>query len=525
MALNLIYDKWIGVKRSDGSTEKIAPWEVTSDIETNPIISMNTPRPDFNGSMIQFLIGLFQTSIAPKDNRTWRKYFLRPPKPDELKESLSSVSPFFDFDGDSSGLFMQDNNLNLELNKLRVDSLLMEMPGSNTLKNNADHFLKRDSVTKMCPSCCAMALFNLQLNAPSGGVGHRTSLRGGGPLTTLILGKNLWHHIWLNVVLEEEIAKLGDSDKSDVSDIFPWMGPTRTSEPKTGVTTTPLDVNPKQMYWGMPRRIKIDFEDRETGECDVCSEHCDSLISKYVTKNYGVNYEGNWAHTLSPHRENKSQLIPIHPRPGGITYRYWVGLIQSDSGGSSHPALVVNEFFKIQSDLDEIFQHSPRLWAFGFDFDNMKVRSWYESTMPLISVDESIKYEYERTVERLVRCAEVILYNTRSCIKNAIVPGTSSTTGLSHIESQFWYRTESEFYSFIDKIAKESKEDMSLIHESKLEWLKYLSKQSLLLFDEYTNPAQQSIVNPKKVAVARRKLKAYNSQKSKKVISALGLTT
>jgi hypothetical protein len=29
-------------------------------------------------------------------------------------------------------------------------------------------------------------LFSLQLNAPSGGKGYRTGLRGGGPLTTLI---------------------------------------------------------------------------------------------------------------------------------------------------------------------------------------------------------------------------------------------------------------------------------------------------------------------------------------------------
>lgn len=408
MTFNLIYDKWIGVKRADGTAEKIAPWEITTNIETNPIVSINTPRPDFNGSMMQFLIGLVQTTISPKDDRTWRKHFLRPPTPEQLKESFSSVSSAFNFDENGSGLFMQDYELNIDSKKSRVDSLLMEMPGDNTLKNNADHFLKRDSVTKMCPTCCAMALFNLQLNAPSGGAGHRTSLRGGGPLTTLILGENLWHHVWLNIVVEDNFTQLGDVSHTDLSDIFPWMGPTRTSEPRTGVITTPMDVSPKQMYWGMPRRIKIDFEQREDGECDICSESCDSLITKYITKNYGVNYEGNWAHTLSPHREEKSQLLPRHPQPGGITYRYWVGLVQHDSSDSYHPALVVDEFFKRPRNLSEVFQHSPRLWAFGFDFDNMKVRSWYESTMPLITVNENIRKKYEITVERLVTCAEVI---------------------------------------------------------------------------------------------------------------------
>ncbi|MDK2892831.1 MAG: system Cascade subunit CasA [Methanohalophilus sp.] len=327
MVFNLIHEKWIWVNRQDGKREKIAPWEITDKLDSNPVISLAAPRPDFNGSLIQFLIGLVQTTMSPKNEREWRKHFINPPTTDDLQETFDNVSNAFNLDGENER-FMQDYD-SFEGVENRVDLLLMEMPGEKTIKDNTDHFIKRDTVSQMCFSCCATALFNLQLNAPTGGQGHRTSLRGGGPLTTLVLGNNLWQTIWLNVISEDNFERLGNIDKNAISDIYPWMGPTRTSE-KKGMDTTPMDVNPKQMYWGMPRRISIDFYDLKEGFCDVCGCETDRLVSRYVTKNHGINYEGGWCHVLSPYRETKDSIISLHPRPGGITYRHWLGLIQND---------------------------------------------------------------------------------------------------------------------------------------------------------------------------------------------------
>ncbi|MGG2362666.1 type I-E CRISPR-associated protein Cse1/CasA, partial [Salmonella enterica] len=81
--------------------------------------------------------------------------------------------------------------------------LLIESPGANTLKKNLDHFVRRGRVEVLAPAAAAMALFTLQTFAPSGGAGHRTSLRGGGPLTTLVrpgtvagLSDALWPLLW-----------------------------------------------------------------------------------------------------------------------------------------------------------------------------------------------------------------------------------------------------------------------------------------------------------------------------------------
>lgn len=524
----MINEKWIWVNRRDGKKEKISPWEITDQLDSNPIISLAAPRPDFNGSLIQFLIGLVQTTMSPRNERDWRKYFINPPKMDELHAVFGEVSDVFNLDGNNER-FMQNYEY-FEGVENRVDALLMEMPGEKTLKDNTDHFVKRDYISRMCVPCCATALFNLQLNAPSGGQGHRTSLRGGGPLTTLVLGNNLWQTIWLNVITEENFERLGDINKGSKCDIFPWMGPTRTSE-KKGMETTPMDVNPKQMYWGMPRRIRLDFENLSEGFCDICGCNSDRIVSNYFTKNYGVNYEGVWCHVLSPHRETKDSLIPLHPGPGGISYRHWLGLILNDSENGYHPSLSLEKFVVKQPDLiklDNVFQRSPQMWAFGYDFDNMKVRCWYESTMPLFNVPQNIRPTFEFIVSQLVKTAEIIGNNTYDCIKHALFSENRLKDKKKYLSFDNWidFRlsqdTESEFYNTLNEIISEL-EHNSEVFDLKIQWVRTLSKVSERLFDEYSQSMQLSVVDPEKVAIARRDLRRYNSEGGKKIRETLGL--
>jgi CRISPR system Cascade subunit CasA len=43
-----------------------------------------------------------------------------------------------------------------------------------------------------------------------------------------------------------------------------------------------------------------------------------------------------------------------------------------------------------------------RLWAFGYDMDNMKARCWYEAQMPLYEIEESLRQEFGVTVSHMV---------------------------------------------------------------------------------------------------------------------------
>ena len=70
--MNLIEDPWIPARRRSGVAGRIAPWELTEGFDTDPWVEVAAPRPDFDGALVQFLIGLLQTCLAPADPHTWR---------------------------------------------------------------------------------------------------------------------------------------------------------------------------------------------------------------------------------------------------------------------------------------------------------------------------------------------------------------------------------------------------------------------------------------------------------------------
>ena len=105
--MNLIHDAWIPIRRKNGEETRIAPWEVTTRYSDDPIVALAAPRPDFNGALIQFLIGLLQTTCAPDSPRTWREWLRNPPSPEELHVKFEPVAYAFELDGDGPR-FMQD---------------------------------------------------------------------------------------------------------------------------------------------------------------------------------------------------------------------------------------------------------------------------------------------------------------------------------------------------------------------------------------------------------------------------------
>lgn len=518
--VNLIDDPWIPVVRRDGTQEVIAPWEITGG--TAPVLRLDAPRPDFNGALIQFLIGLAQTALPPGDNRDWRRKFKTPPPPDELKNAFSPYAHAFNFDGEGAR-FMQDYDLN-EGVESSVDRLLMEMPGEQTLKLNTDHFLKRGTVGRICRRCCAMALFTLQTNAPSGGRGHRTSLRGGGPLTTLVTGTTLWETVWLNVLPRDQFEILGNADRTADLDLFPWMGPTRTST--RNEVTAPIDVHPAQIFFSMPRRIRLDLDHSESGTCDICGCTSDRLVSRYLTKDGGVNYKGAWKHPLTPYYQpkNAKEPLPRHGQADGISYRNWLGLVQNDPESLTQPALAVQVFRnQRQRHLTGHLGYSAPLWAFGYRTDNMKVVCWNESTMPLIHVGEEAREQYEGVVTALIRTADLVAGSTRNCIRKALFGDRKDAGGnIPEVDSRFWQDTESEFYAVLEALreAMERGEDTTAL---KLRWLSSLSREGMKLFEAYSQADLISVADPRRIALSRRMLRNYTSQRNKKIRDALDL--
>ncbi|MEW6593572.1 MAG: type I-E CRISPR-associated protein Cse1/CasA [Thermodesulfobacteriota bacterium] len=526
MKFNLIDEQWIPAKRRDGSTGKIAPHEVTKDFADNPIISLDAPRPDFNGALIQFLIGLMQTVAASKNGAEWRKKLAEPPAPDELKERFSTIRHAFELGGDGPR-FMQDFE-DIPSDDGVIDGILIETPGQNALVNNTDDFIKRNLIGGICPACCATALFAFQTNSPSGGPGYMTSLRGGGPLTTLVLGdgqhNTLWQLVWLNVLEESKfMASCGNPGLTEDRLVFPWLGLTKNGKRKKGEIfygedTQPEHAHPATMFWAMPRRIKLNCTSLVSGTCGVCGCDSDSLIMSYKEIPGGASYTG-WLHPLSPYYEKTTKgvtsVLPVHAQPGGISYRHWLGLVIQDGNEKKMPARIVHEFYERWKSGWQF-----RLWAFGYDMDNMKARCWYESTMPLLCIDDRIRGEYERIIGGLIRAASEIASNTRTALKKAWFKRPGDAKGdTSFVDSSFWQNTEADFYKTIEALnILESEGDTQKINN---QWLSDLCKQSSHLFDRYAWDGPIEDADPKRVVIARKELEQFN--RGKKIKELLGI--
>jgi len=502
--MNLITDSWIPVIRKDGTSDTILPRQI-AEVE-NPVIEIDAPRPDFQGALYQFLIGLLQTCFAPEDEDTWEKYWKKSPEPNELNGSFGKVEDAFELDNPDGPAFMQDYDLQ-DGEPKKIAALLIEGPGGKTLKDNLDHFVKRDQISYLCSACTATALFTLQTNAPSGGSGNRVGLRGGGPLTTLIMSVttevSLWKKLWLNVLNQEEIA----GTESMESSVMPWLAATRLSE--NGAITTPNDVNALQMYWGMPRRIKL-VKNEESGKCDLCGKQVASLYKNYRTKKHGINYDGPWVHPLTPYRfDPKKKNIPLSLKgqKGGLGYRHWLGLALQDAEMGDKAATIV-QVFNDERGRSLFNGHSASLWCFGYDMDNMKARCWYDSRFPIFSLNDKQRLNLIDWAGELIRAAREVVKILRNEIKSAWFRRPGDAKGdMRIIDKQFWEKTEPDFYQLLYKLAKLPVETRMAPSEIYLSWFQILEKSVFEIFEKATLESTPEDLDLKRIISAQQTLK------------------
>ena len=507
--MNLLHEPWLPVRRRDGTREWIAP-DRLSDPDN---VGFDADRSDFNGALAQFAIGLLQTTTLMDSPIAWKQLFANPPDAATLNNWFAPVTAAFEFDGDGAR-FMQDFSLKPDEGTVNeISALLIESSGENALKNNTDHFIKRRHVAAICPHCAAIALLTLQINAPSGGAGHRTGLRGGGPLTTLIISqpqRSLWHDLWLNVRERSLfLAQCGDATKGAPHFSFPWLA-ANTAIQKDAGETAPIQVHPAHVFWAMPRRIRLDFDAVYTGECEICRQTSERLVRQYVTKNYGLNYKGAWDHPLSPYYETKEGWLPLHPQPGGLGYRHWLAWVlgmHSDKK-KQRRARVVD--YILDRQLKQI-GGELRLWAFGYDMDNMKARCWYESTLPLFGLADcgpDAQRRVESEVGLWLAGAEMAAFYLRIAVKDAWF-NVEARGDFSAIDASFWSGTEPDFYrqlkSLIEIIRENRELDAVSVRDA---WQRLLIKAAIDLFDDgIVGAGQVERQNPHRIAKAFQQLR------------------
>jgi CRISPR system Cascade subunit CasA len=530
---------WIPFQRQkSGAVEWGPPSLLTDRIDEDPIVAIAALRPDFAGAVEELLIGMLSVVFAVEDAMTWRTLWMAPPSRAVLQEKLDTISAAFNLDGPGPR-FMQDVSPSdfAGTEPIPIEQILIEAPGVQTVKLNKDLFIKRDRVERMGLPAAAMALTTLQTYAPSGGQGHRTSLRGGGPLTTLIdprvLGAGaqdaiqpLWQKLWANVSTVAEWRQLPGSRLTSLSDVFPWMAPTRTSD-GSGITraTTADDAHPAQAYFGMPRRIRLDFAG--PGRCDITGMECEQTVTTFHMRNYGVQYSG-WEHPLSPYYRTKEAepWLPVHGQASGLSWRDWISLalIQPD-GADRKPARAVSRF--VQQLAPEIHLSEVQLHAFGYDMDNMKARGWIESKRPVFATsDPQQRRLIVDTAKHLSDGTDLAARELISAGKAALFNRTEDARGdLSQYRSRVWDETESTFFASLRQLLTQSvgDEDIERITRN---FLAVLTEVVLDVFDRWCPIAGLASERLSRLVQARFTLVSALSGKSKggaALYQALGL--
>jgi len=484
--MNLVQSPWLPFRLQDG-TEQVLP--MTAICDPN-VVDFSLPRADFQGAAYQFAIGLLQTVFSPQDKYDWHEFYEQAPDDAVLQKAFNTAAHAFNVTGEG-GLFMQDFDSLDSVKPTTVAGLLIEAPGANGLKLNTDHFIKRGIGEVLSLEMAIIALFTLQTNAPAGGSGHRTGLRGGGPLTSLVLpqraGATLWQKLWLNVINKDEWRYEEPDLHSEL--VFPWLAATKTSE-KKGSDIYASNVHPLHMYWAMPRRIRLEINNSEA-VCQITGQRVAQTVSMYRTQNYGGNYSGTWSHPLTPYKWNPKKTEEEHlsakGQPGGVTYKIWDVLSLTSKENGQQCAQTVSHFYSLCEGFSDFHSEVPRLWVFGYDMDNMKARGWYSVSLPLFSVSPEQQEDVLLKVKELQKLAADSLWQCRTQIKTAWFDKPGDAKGdMSFIELAFWQRTESAFYNAVQNLITNSAEyDSYLTAQQAKIWLKALRNTATDLFDEY----------------------------------------
>lgn len=509
--MDLTQEKWLPVIFSSGEKARIS----LSGLLDDSIQDVAWPRPDLQGAAWQMLIGILQCCVAPEDEDDWEEIWHEGIDADAWSQGLASLSPALQF-GEQKPSFLQSFEP-LDSDSGAISGLLIDAPGGNTLKLNKDHFVKRGGVEQICPHCALMALFTVQTNSPAGGAGYRVGMRGGGPLTTLVVAQQedelpLWKKLWLNVLPQDCTPK-----PEQYPVIFPWLAPTKTSE-KAGNLVTPENAHPLQAYWGMPRRIELDFSHTRSGSCDLCGEYHAQLLLEMRSKNYGVQYDG-WLHPLSPYRQAlkdpSAPWLSLKGQPGRLAYKDWLGLLLygEDKYNKMQPAKVVRAARRLVP---------LGLWCFAWDMDNAKARCWYQHRIPLFSV--SHPESFVAVLQQVLSLASDSLSLLRNALKSARFENPrEAKIDFSMVDIAFWQETELAFRALLEALSREPRTTCADTRQALRRWENALHHYLLNVFDrdELTDPDCPDDILLRQLAARRMLDGVYRKQKSRKDLLAL----
>lgn len=495
---NMLTDPVFPVVGRSGARRWVCFVDLLAETEDYPA-AFDWPRGDLNVASLELAIGLLALVFEPSTPDEWR-FIWRGADGIDVAAKIARLAPSFNLFGDADGKgprFCQDfDDLDGEPNP--VEALFIDTPGANGQKKNSDLMTHRERFPALGLAAAAMALYALQQFAPSGGAGNRTSMRGGGPMTTLVLPRAkpgeppvpLLRLLLLNLPLVFR-GRDGALPESEMDRALPWLRPTMTSDGKPPREIHDADpaVHPVQALFGMPRRIRL--VSGGNGVCALTGRE-GPVVTGFVQKPWGTNY-GHWRHPLTPYRQSKEDpAYTVKPKPGRFGYRDWVGVTigLQDKALKAFPAEAVMQCLTSRRREFKAKNWDAGLLAAGWAMNNMEAEQYLESVQPLhlptADDAEFVVAEIEQTARQFAEAAEAAARLLRGALDEALFGGQAKATDTGLFEEAtdaFYARTEDAFHDTLARIAQDAGEAGPDPDRAR-SWLGTIRRAALSLFDE-----------------------------------------
>jgi len=313
-------------------------------------------------------------------------------------------------------------------------------------------------------AAAAIALYNLQSQAPAGGAGNRTSMRGGGPLITLVEPRHadsattLYDVVWANVPAGRRL------EADQLSAAFPWMRPTLTSlkgemvhfaDRQRDAGDTPARV---EAFFGMPRRLRLIFDEAPgVAVCDLTGAYDAIQVTGVVQRPSGTNY-GVWRHPLSPYYtpDAGAAALPVHPKPGRFGFRNWLGVtLQSREMRGQQRAEAVQTYLdgRGRSGIDV---PNPALLVAGWAMKIMSPLDFVSAHLPLLLADDPAgQRDLEDRAYSLVEAGQLAQRQLIGACKSLQHDADTDKGDLSQVGDNFFGRTEDAMFAALGRLHRD----------------------------------------------------------------------
>jgi CRISPR system Cascade subunit CasA len=300
----------------------------------------------------------------------------------------------------------------------------------------------------------AMALFAMQTQAPAGGRGNLTSLRGGGPMISLVdPGQGLWPLIWANVPAGAPAAP----------DVLPWMRKMQLSA--EGRQYFPHQAwHPAEVMFGMPRRLWLVADgDRVTG---------------VMQRPAGVKYAGFWRHPLTPSYRTRpgEEPLPVRPRAGHFGYRNWLGIAAKMTEDSLRDRAPMVEGWEERSG-----GAPAQVIVAGWAMENMKARDFILSRAPLVDLDAGRAL----CLTGMVEAAELLAVS----LLGALAPVLAEGEAREAAREAFFLRTRDDFEARLEELTTTGPARFEKLRDELVRgWLADMRRAALSIFEALALP-------------------------------------